>query len=105
MSDLEIRRRKQEDQDDVMHAITEEILRRRQLGHQVDVFPKYFYCNTRVWEDEVGPQVAAMLTQMQIQVRTHPLIPWDTFTLTRDELSARDVGLMLRQGEIIGQML
>lgn len=99
-SDLEIRRRKQLDLDDVMQGIAEVVLARRQLGHETDVFPRYFYCNTRTWEDEVGPMVAGYLADMQIEVRTHPKIPWDRFCFTQTPQSPRDIGRALRQGPV-----
>ena len=102
--DLLIRRRKQQDQDDVMHAIAEIILARRHSGRE-QVFPKYFYCNTRTWEDEVAPEVAHYLQEMGIEVRTSTWIPWDKFAFTQQPRDPHDIGKSLRQGITIGKMI
>ena len=103
-SDLEVRRRKQLDQDDIGQAIAELILTRRAMGYKINVFPKFFYCNTRVWEDEVGPEVHQQLTEMQIQVRTHRDMPRDKFALTFEDVPARDVALLHKGGGNMGML-
>lgn len=106
IGEMDVRTRKQQDLDDVLMGITEVILARRHAGRPDEtVFPKYFYCNTRTWEDEVGPMVADYLTECQIEVRTHNLIPWEKFCFTQTPQSPRDIGMALRQDTTIGLLL
>ena len=90
------------DLDDILGAIAGEIAAARAEGQPSDrVFPRYFYVNTRVWEDEIAPHAAQLLADMQIEVRHHRLMPVDQFALTRDPFPALDVAKYHQGGGVM----
>lgn len=102
-----IREQARANRDDFINSIAEYILERRRRGAKNNVFPKYLYVNTRVFEDWIGPVLTEqdpnapggkryLWEDMGIEVRHSPLIPTDRFSLGHLPHDPHEVGTFLR---------
>ena len=100
-----IREQAQANRDDFINSIADYILQRRRKGAKTNVFPKYLYVNTRVFEDWIGPVLTEtnedgshryLWEDMGIEVRHSPIIPTDRFSLGHLEHDPHAVGKHLR---------